>query len=259
MRETRNAWIRTICVVFFMMMLFLLPGCAGSSSVVRVGVVDGPEAVIMEFVKEKARQENLTVEIVVCKDYAEPNRLLAKGKIDANSFQPQFFLEQQQREHGYPFAVLGRTVFFPLGLYAPGVMSLEDLSLPIQVWIPQDIENRQRAMQLLAKTGYPLYPAEQASEAPPAILWQAMPAEKMNGRKTPEQAFVMQPVFADEAGCAGKALLLENISPAYSHVLAVRQADTERDALKKLLSVYQSEDVRYFIREHFAGSVLPAW
>ena len=258
MRGTTGQSIRTTGAVFFFLLLFLMPGCIKSSPVIRVGVVDGPEVVIMQFVKEKAQQENLTVELVVCKDYAEPNALLAKGRIDANSFQPQFFLEQQKREHGYFFSVIGKTVFFPLGIYADGAASLQTLPLPAKVLVPQDTENRKRALKLLQASGYPQRPW--GEDGPPALLWETVPAGQMNEQKHTAQAFVMQPVFAKEAGYTGNtSLLLETPSPEYSHVLVAREGDEAKELLKHLVRIYQSEDVRNFIREHFEDSVLPAW
>ena len=74
---------------------------------IKVGLVAGPQTPILEIVKTNAAREGLQVQIVEFADLVQPNEALAAGDIDANSFQHVPYLEQQMKDRGYKFTVIG--------------------------------------------------------------------------------------------------------------------------------------------------------
>ena len=59
---------------------------------------------------------------------------------------------------------------------------------------------------------------------------------------------------------AEDALVLESPDGnPYANLLAIRTADVENSALKKLEELMHSEDVRTFIEDTYAGGVIPAF
>ncbi len=68
-------------------------GAGAKEKVVRVGVT-GTDGDAWEILKRKAEKEGIKVKLVEFSDYTTPNKALADGDIELNSFQHIAFLEQ---------------------------------------------------------------------------------------------------------------------------------------------------------------------
>lgn len=68
-------------------------GCRSERKVVRVGVT-GTDGDAWEILKKKAEKEGIKIKLVEFSDYTTPNKALADGDIELNSFQHIAFLEQ---------------------------------------------------------------------------------------------------------------------------------------------------------------------
>jgi D-methionine transport system substrate-binding protein len=55
------------------------------------------------------------------------------------------------------------------------------------------------------------------------------------------------------------AIALEDAKSPYANLLAVRIADKDKPWVSKLVKAYQSPEVRAFVSEKFAGSMVPAF
>jgi D-methionine transport system substrate-binding protein len=55
------------------------------------------------------------------------------------------------------------------------------------------------------------------------------------------------------------ALILETAQSPYAHVLAVKTSRQNDPAIKLLIEVYHSEEVKKFIEEKYQGAVIAAW
>ncbi|MGL5271103.1 MAG: MetQ/NlpA family ABC transporter substrate-binding protein, partial [Selenomonadaceae bacterium] len=66
----------------------------------RIAVLPGGQQQILQVAKQEAEKNGIQVEIVVCHDYMEPNSMLADGKVDANIYQSQEFLQNQITDCG---------------------------------------------------------------------------------------------------------------------------------------------------------------
>ena len=79
-----------------------LSGCSvetqgrSERKVVRVGVT-GTDGDAWEILKRKAEKEGIKIKLVEFSDYTTPNKALADGDIELNSFQHIAFLEQFKR------------------------------------------------------------------------------------------------------------------------------------------------------------------
>jgi len=95
---------------------------AGSSSAlaqdkntVKVGVSVGSAEQVFEVVKKVAAKDGLNIQLVVFNDYQLPNAALASGDLDANAFQHQPFLDNQNKARGFDIVPVGLTITAPLG------------------------------------------------------------------------------------------------------------------------------------------------
>jgi D-methionine transport system substrate-binding protein len=123
----------------------LSTGALAQDKPLKVGVTAGPHAQIFEQVKKIAEKDGLKIQIVEFSDYVQPNAALAAGDLDANSYQHKPYLDNQIKDRGYPFAAVGYTVNFPIGIYSKKVKSLKDLPEGAKVGIPNDPTNGTRA------------------------------------------------------------------------------------------------------------------
>ena len=97
-----------------------LSGCSDAGAkekTVRIGVT-GTDGNAWEIVKGKAEKEGIKVKLIEFSDYTTPNKALADGDIELNSFQHIAFLEQFKKEHKLDITAVGTTQIAPMGLYS---------------------------------------------------------------------------------------------------------------------------------------------
>jgi D-methionine transport system substrate-binding protein len=119
----------------------------------KVGVTAGPHADIMAFLKEEGKKEGLEIEVIEFNDFILPNTALSEGDIDANSYQHEPFLKDQNETRGLKLASVAKTVLMPFGVYAEKLTDLAALPYGAKIAIPNDVTNGGRALRLLEKMG----------------------------------------------------------------------------------------------------------
>jgi D-methionine transport system substrate-binding protein len=55
------------------------------------------------------------------------------------------------------------------------------------------------------------------------------------------------------------SLAMEGAESPYANVIAIREADKDSEAIKKLVAALQTDKVREFILENYGGAVVPAF
>ena len=55
------------------------------------------------------------------------------------------------------------------------------------------------------------------------------------------------------------ALVSEEKDSPYANILVVQTTEKDSDDVKKLVSLYQSADIKNYITQEFKGHVIPAW
>lgn len=242
---------------------------ASTARPLKVGVVVGPHAEIMEKVKEVAAGNGLEIEIIPFNDYIKPNIALQQNALDANSFQHAPYLESMARDRRYDLVPVAKTVFFPMGLYSKKVKSLTDLPYGATVAIPSDPINGGRALLLLARSGLiklkepadltPL-PSDITDNPRSLVIKELDMTQIAAGLDTVDMAAI-NASYASRAGLlsSSQALCLEAADSPYANVIAVRGKDQSNPAVQQLIAVYHSDAVKQFILEHFGGTVLPTW
>lgn len=260
--------LRKIVVFVLFVVCLLLWGCQNKEEHLKVAVVPGIQADIMREVKKAAAKDGLAIEIVMCSDYMEPNDLLEKNEVDANSYQPERFLDWQLMDRGYDFTVLAKTALLPLRIYSHKFESLVKLPHGAKVIIPADAINTSRALKLLAQSGLIGLRDSQADEVSIAEIVQnplELKIEKVDALSMGdfcEQAdlLVMGTSSAEENGFVpAAAMYAETLDSPYVDVIAVRSADANKEVMKKFVKAYQSVQVKDFIDEAFGGKVIAAW
>ena len=242
---------------------------ARAAEVVRLGVTAGPHAQIAEVVRQVAARDGLEIRIVEFQDYIQPNAALDAGELDANSYQHLPFLESQIKARGYKISAVGNTVTFPMGFYSKRFKSLADLPHGARVGIQNDPSNSGRALQLLQKAGVlKLKPGAgiaattlDIAENPKGLRIVQLEAAQLARSLDDLDASAINTNFAITAGLVPTrdAIALEDAKSPYANILAVRTADKDKPWVAKLVKAYQSPEVKSFVSENFAGSMVPAF
>ncbi|MFD2368799.1 MetQ/NlpA family ABC transporter substrate-binding protein [Brevibacillus sp. GCM10020057] len=244
-------------------------GAAAEQTTIKVGVTAGPHEEILNKVKEVAKAQGLDVQVVVFNDYVQPNQALDKGNLDANSFQTIPFLDKFNQDHKTKIVEIGKTVTFPMGLYSTKHKKVDEIPEGGVVGIQNDPTNRARALLLYQAAGLiklkdgvkdnatPLDIVENPKKLEFKELEAAFLARSLNNVEVAS----INTNFAMEAGYSPKkdAIFSETSDSPYVNVIAANEANKDNPALKKLVEIYRSEEVKKFINEHFEGAVLPSW
>ncbi|MEM9242667.1 MAG: MetQ/NlpA family ABC transporter substrate-binding protein [Pseudomonadota bacterium] len=259
----------TLLLCIFPIILF--NGCNNTSHTnsLKVGVMAGPEAELMKAAQQVAQERyGLKVNIVTFSDYSIPNRALAEGDIDANSFQSKPFLDADVKAHGYKLAIAGKTFLFPLGVYSVKIKNLDQLPISGIIAIASDPTDESRALLLLQKAGLiKLRPGVTITATPKDIIanpkyikFIALDASNLPRTLQDVSAAVINNNFAVAAGFSLKdAIYKESTDSLYTNLLVVR-AGTENDPrIKELLAAIQSPQVVAKAKEIFHGGAIPGW
>ena len=235
----------------------------------RIGVTAGPHAQVMEQVRALAAPQGLTLRIVEFQDYIQPNAALAAGDLDANCYQHQPFLDQQVRDRNLPLVAVGKTLLFPLGIYARQHKALAEVPAGSRIAIPNDPTNGGRALVLLAANGaFTLRPGSdfRATVADIAANPRRLRIVELDAAQLPRAldevaAATINSNYALPAGLnpVRDAIALESADSPYANLIAVRRQDRDAPWVARLVAAYQSPAIKEFVAATFQGAVLPAF
>jgi D-methionine transport system substrate-binding protein len=246
-----------------------LGALSAQAETIKVGATAGPHAQILEAVKPVAAAKGLDIKIIEFSDYIVPNAALAAGDIEANSYQNQPFLDQQNKDRGYNIVPAALTVNFPLGVYSKKYKSWAEVPDGAQIAIQNDPTNGGRSLLLLQDKG--VIKLKDGVGFRPTVLDIVSNPKKLkiieiDAAQTPRSlddvdAAAINTNFAIPAGLNPQkdALLREDPKGPYVNFLAVRAADKDKPWVKTLVESYRSPEVKAFVESKFQGAVLPAW
>lgn len=245
---------------------------ARPARVIRIGTMSGPDAEIWQAVKQEAAHRGLDVRIIEFNDYIQPNAALDAGDLDANGFQHQPFLDSQIRQRGYKIVGVGLTYTAPLGFYSKKITSLNDLPEGASIGIQNDPSNGNRALLLLqARHVITLKPGAGVGgnnatpldivANPKRIKLIELDAAQLPRSLPDLGAASINTDYAVKAGLSPEkdAIAREDVRGPYANLVAVRTQDKDQEWVKTLMTAYHTPQVRDFIAQRFAGSLVPAF
>lgn len=252
-------------------------GCQSSSSdtadasvVIKVGASVTPHSEILEQAKPILAEQGITLEIVTMEDTVTPNTGLVEGSIDANFFQHQPFLDDFNKENGTDLVSLGTVHYEPFGIYAGKTKDLADLPDGAIVAVPNNTTNEARALLLLEQEGLLKLKEEvdiratihDIEENPKNLEFTEIAPEQLVNALPDVDLAVINGNYAIEGGLKVKdALASESdtsiAAQTYANILAVKKENENNEALKKLIEVLQSDEIRSFIESTYDGAVIP--
>lgn len=240
---------------------------------IRIGASPKPHGEILKFVQDNlAEKAGLKLDIAEYTDYQIPNTALNDGDIDANYYQNEPFLKEQEKEKGYEFHAFPGVHIEPLGLYSEKIKSLEELKDGDEIAIANDPTNRGRGLGLLADNGLiklkdGIEPTSASTgdiaENPKKLKFTEIESAQISRSLGDFAAGVINGNYALEAGLKPKeeAIVLEKGEDSpYANFVVVREADKDNAGLKKLDELLHGPEVKKFITDTYTdGSVIPAF
>ena len=243
---------------------------------ITVGASSTPHAEILEQVKAALAEDGYTLEIVVFDDYVLPNQALSDGTLDANYFQHTPYLNSYNESNGTDLVSAASIHYEPFGIYSNDVTDLKALADGATVIIPADDSNETRALLLLKQEGLITLPDTATAATGVTTLdivdnggynivtvqADTVAAQLKNG--DPGTIAVINGNYALEAGLkVADALAIEDASgdaaQTYANIIAVRSGEEDSEKTTALVGVLQSDAVKTYMNEAYAGAVLPVF
>lgn len=236
-----------------------------------VGASPTPHAEILNFAKPILKEKGITLKVREIDDYIIPNMALDAEEINANFMQHEPFLlnfnEKNKLKHKLISA--GSIHFEPLGIYAGKSNDLKNIKTGAIIGIPNDPTNGARALWLLESNGIIKINKDKGFNATERDIIdnpkkvQIKPLEAVQiPLSLPDMDFaVINGNYALGAKITDKFLTGEDknseAAKTFANIIAVREADLNKPAIKTFMEVMQGEEVKKFITDKYKGVVLP--
>lgn len=228
-----------------------------------------PHADILKFIAPKLKEEGVELKVVEFSDYVQPNVQLFEKQLDANYFQHQPYLDEQNKENNYDLVSVVGVHVEPFGAYSKKYKSIDEIKDGAKVAIPNDATNGGRALLLLEKQGLIKLKDDAGITATKADI-----VENPKNLKIIESEAAMLPRQLEEVDFAlintnyaieanlnptKDALFIEDKESPYTNILVARPDNKDSDAIQKLAKALTSEDVRTFINDTYQGALVPVF
>ena len=240
---------------------------------VKVAVVGSAAHEIWDFVAEKAKKENIDLEVVEMNDYVLPNTALEEGSVQLNAFQHRAYLAQWNKDKGSDIKEIGTTFIVPLYYFSTKYKSLKDLPENAKVLVPKEVAIQGRALVALETEGLitlkdgvgtkasladitsnprNLEIIEAESAQAPRLL-QDVDAASINGSMAKDAGLKVEDyIFTD-------ADHLETIPKDRFNIIAANAKDADNPTYKKIVALFQADDVAKKMNEIGPGQYFPVW
>jgi len=248
---------------------FVALSASAEAKAIKVGVISGPDAQIVEFIKANLAKKGVEIDVVAFSDYVLPNQALNDGDLDLNAFQHQPYLDKQIASRGYKLKTVGYSYNMPMGGYSNKIKNINDLANGSSVAIPNDPTNGGRALLLLQQAGLiKVDPKTALAPSPLDIIENPknlkvieLDAAQLVRARDDVDVAVINTNYAIEAGLvpAKDALILEDKTNPYVNIIVAHEDNVDADFVKIFVGAYNSAPVAEFINKTFKGGIVPAF
>ncbi|MCA1041474.1 MetQ/NlpA family ABC transporter substrate-binding protein [Bacillus infantis] len=236
-----------------------------------VGASNVPHAEILEEAKPLLEEKGVELEVVTFQDYILPNQALNSGELDANYFQHIPYLESQIEENDYDFVNAGGIHIEPIGVYSKKYKSLDELPDGAKVLMSNSVADHGRILTMLEKEG--LITLKEGVDKVKATIDDIETNEKNLEFDTEYEASLLPQIYNNDEGDAvlinsnyaidaglnpiEDSIAIEDKESPYVNVIAVKNGDEDKEAVKALVEVLHSKEIQDFILEKYEGAVVP--
>ncbi|MER2191960.1 MAG: MetQ/NlpA family ABC transporter substrate-binding protein [Solibacillus sp.] len=238
----------------------------GTSEPVKVGIRSS-EVTTWNYIKERAAEQGIDIELVILSAQLDPNQLLAEGELDLNAFQHVAYLNLFNTSNNTNIEPIGTTIIAPIGLYSNKYDKIEDLKEGMKVAVPNDPSNWGRALLLLQEKGFIKVSedfdgnggADRIKENPYNL--EILPVEAATLPRVMEDidfAIINNGIALESGLYLTDALIHEDAAAKpFINVIATNAEDVDNETYQKIVDIYQDEETSAFIEKEFESNFLP--
>ena len=244
-----------------------------SSKPLVVGASPVPHAEILDFVaKQLAPKAGLKLEVKTYDDYIQPNVALQEGQLDANYFQTVPYLDAQKEDNpDYSDLVALKPVHLePLGIYSKKIKDINAVPNGATVTLSNDPANEARGLKLLQQAKLVTLKPDAPDNATPRDLssnpkdlkFKTIAPANLPRTLDDTDLSVINGNYAIEADLkpATDALVLESATDnPNANLLVVKDSERDDPRVQELEQLLHSPQVKQFIQQKYAGSVIPSF
>lgn len=250
-------------------LVLVLAACGSKDENKLVVGATAPHVDILKFIAPTLETEGIKLEVVEFNDYVQPNVQVFEKQLDANYFQHQPYLDEQNKENNYDLVSVVGVHVEPFGAYSKKYKSIDEIKDGAKVAIPNDATNGGRALLLLEKQGLIKLKDGAGITATKADI-----VENPKNLEIIESEAAMLPRQLEEVDFAlintnyaieanlnptKDALFIEDKDSPYTNILVARPDNKDSDAIQKLAKALTSEEVRTFINDTYHGALVPVF
>ena len=238
---------------------------------IKVAASATPHAEILEEAKPILEKEGWDLEVTVFDDYVQPNLVVESGDFDANYFQHIPYLDNFNEEQGTHLVNAGGIHYEPFGIYPGTKKTLDDLEDGDTIAVPNDTTNEARALLLLQDNGVITLKdgagleatVKDIEENPKNIQIEELEAAQVSRVKDEVAFVVLNGNYALQAGYSvSKDSIAHETSDSeaaktYVNIIAVKEGNGDNEAVKALVDVLKSDEIKDYINETYDGAVVP--
>ena len=238
---------------------------------IKVAASATPHAEILEEAKPILEKEGWDLEVTVFDDYVQPNLVVESGDFDANYFQHIPYLDNFNEEQGTHLVNAGGIHYEPFGIYPGTKKTLDDLEDGDTIAVPNDTTNEARALLLLQDNGVITLKdgagleatVKDIEENPKNIQIKELEAAQVSRVKDEVAFVVLNGNYALQAGYSvSKDSIAHETSDSeaaktYVNIIAVKEGNEDNEAVKALVDVLKSDEIKDYINETYDGAVVP--
>ncbi|MFV0552214.1 MAG: MetQ/NlpA family ABC transporter substrate-binding protein [Anaerorhabdus sp.] len=249
-------------------------GATADKTVLKISATLDPHAKILEFAKPILEEKGITLEITVLDDYYIFNKALNDGEVDANYFQHLPFFNGEVEANGYKIVNAGGIHIEPFGFYSKTIKSVDELKDGATVIISNSVADHGRILSILEKAGVITLKdgadalnatVEDIVDNPKNLKFQEVKPELLTTvfEQGEGDLVAINGNYAIQAGLnpTKDAVILEQADATnpYVNIVAVKEGNENNPAIKTLIEVLKSDEVKQFILDTYSdGSVIPA-
>lgn len=244
---------------------------ADEDKTISVAASATPHAEILEQAKPLLEEKGYELEVKIFDDYIIPNEVVESGDFDANYFQHIPYLESFNEEKGTHLVDAGDIHYEPFGIYPGKKDSLDDIEEGDTIAVPNDTTNEARALLLLQdngiiklKDGVGLEATKNDIEENPHNVEIVELEAAQIPRVVQDMSYVvLNGNYALQAdySVAKDSLAYEKsdseAAKTYVNLIAVKEGNEDSEAVKALVEVLKSDEIKDYINETYDGAVIP--
>lgn len=244
---------------------------AASKKTVTVGVVGDSDRQLWEYVVKDAKKKyGITIKLKEFTDYVQPNKAVADGSLDLNSFQTLNYFKTQNPEYKNKLATIGKTYITPIKLYSKTLTSLKDIKKGATIAIPNDASNEKRALDLLVSAKLIKYDTSKKTPTAKDItknkknlkIKEVESAQAAAALKSVDAAVVNTNYALDAKLTDKETLFTEPVNKkaaGYINYIVALKKDKNKKIYKQVVKAYQTDKTKKHMKVLYGTAEKAAW